>query len=225
MLSSSAVSVHTFQGIDPFHTFVMDTRWNSFPTTSYMRAAPPNPLSPPQHTSEKPLIARNVPPLYVHSSPSSPSANCTPSADATITRTRSTSCFCLSDEEALTTVDSHHRHLPYCHARLAIPLSDETCRIVLNPYAHISIRSPSKDSSALSSLQRWIQRPGSSLHLCPLGLTVEMATGTYFSAVESTSWLIPRWLFLDFPFEVVSAHADPAVELRWLSTQVESSAT
>ena len=147
-MSSSAVSVHTFQGIDPFHTFVMDTRWNSFPITSYMRAAPPNPLSPPQHTSEKPLIARSVPPLYVHSSPSSPSANCTPSADATITRTRSTSCFCLSDEEALTTVDSHHRHLPYCHARLAIPLSDETCRIVLNPYAHISIRSPSKDSSA-----------------------------------------------------------------------------
>ena len=147
-MSSSAVSVHTFQGIDPFHTFVMDTRWNSFPTTSYMRAAPPNPLSPPQHTSEKPLIARNVPPLYVHSSPSSPSANCTPSADATITRTRSTSCFCLSDEEVLTTVDTHHRHLPYCHARLAIPLSNETCRIVLNPYAHISIRSPSKDSSA-----------------------------------------------------------------------------
>ena len=135
-MSSSAVSVHTFQGIDPFHTFVMDTRWNSFPTTSYMRAAPPNPLSPPQHTSEKPLIARNVPPLYVHSSPSSPSANCTPSVDAAATRTQSTSCSIFSDEEASATKETHCCHLPYYHSRLAFTLSDETCSVVLNPYTH-----------------------------------------------------------------------------------------
>ena len=98
-----------------------------------------------------PLIARNVLTLYVHSSPSSPSATCTPSVDAVTTRIQNTSCSIISDEEVSTTVETHHRHLPYCHPRLAFPLSDETGRVVLNPCTHISIGSPSRDSLASES--------------------------------------------------------------------------
>ena len=46
------------------------------------------------------------------------------------------SCSILSDEEVSTTIETHHRYFPYCHPRLAFPLSDETCSIAFNPYTH-----------------------------------------------------------------------------------------
>ncbi|EDR00201.1 uncharacterized protein LACBIDRAFT_334321 [Laccaria bicolor S238N-H82] len=54
--SASAVSAHTFGVSIPFHNFVLDTCWNSFPKTFYTRATPPHPLPPPQHTSKPSLI-------------------------------------------------------------------------------------------------------------------------------------------------------------------------
>lgn len=177
----------------------MDTRWNSFPKGSYMRTGPPSPLSPPQHTSEPPLIARNVLTLYVHSSPSSPSPNCTPSTNPAAIRTRSTSYSILSDEVS-TTIETHDCHLPYCHPRVAFPLSDETCSIVLNPYTHISIGSPSRDSSAseFSLASRSSLGVHSSLLLDSLLLKGEMTIGTYLSAVEINNSLHPNSLGLPF---------------------------
>ena len=96
----------------------------------YMRAAPPLPLN----TLQSPCSSPGT--LYVHSSPSSPSANCTPSVDAAATRTQSTSCSIFSDEGASATKETHCCHLPYYHSRLAFTLSDETCSVVLNPYTH-----------------------------------------------------------------------------------------
>ena len=92
----------------PFHSFVMGKR---FQKTFYTRAVPPHPLPPPQHASEPPLITRNVPTLCVHSSPSSPSANCKPCVDPATTSTQSMSCYSLSHEDVSTTVGAHCRHL------------------------------------------------------------------------------------------------------------------
>ena len=135
--------------------------------------------------------------------------------------TRSMGYSILSDEEASTTVETYHRHLPYCHPRLGFSLLDETCRIALNPYTHIQIGSPSRNSphfALFSHIGFSLWSLGSFLpSLVSIGIDGRDEYWIYFSSVESTPWFILRRLFINALFEVVSAHADPAVKLLWLS--------